>query len=278
VNTFAGWGVDGIIADCCGSCRHWGYLGGRQHHQDFSRAVLNAIPARPMYLQGDGALVFLTEEVGNYYNTWQAGSDHHDNWASTMDMIAMMSYLDPRGVAGAWPYMDVLMTGGQGCKSISSAAHCPGQTDVEYQTEFTMWALFQSPLLLGTNVLNLTSVMRTVLYNSDLIALHQNIASPPGMNVGHDPNCLLDTLQCHLYVRPMDDGSVFVVLMNSASAAHTITMPSYMLGWSDTTVFDATDLWTRRVITNLTLAFSASVQPHGVVAALLRKRNATNMD
>lgn len=33
---------------------------------------------------------------------------------------------------------DFLMTGGAGCDDLSGS-HCPGQTDTEYKTEFSIW-------------------------------------------------------------------------------------------------------------------------------------------
>lgn len=34
--------------------------------------------------------------------------------------------------------------------------HCPGQTDVEYRTEFTMWCMMSSPLIVSTDIRNMT--------------------------------------------------------------------------------------------------------------------------
>ena len=45
------------------------------------------------------------------------------------------------GAAGGWPYMDFLMTGGNGCAG--PIAHCPGQTDDNYKTEFGIWTITQ---------------------------------------------------------------------------------------------------------------------------------------
>jgi hypothetical protein len=58
--------------------------------------------------------------------------------------------------------MDFLMTGGMGCSPFSKGAHCPGQTDDEYRTTFALWALTQSPLIVATDVRNMTAVMNEV--------------------------------------------------------------------------------------------------------------------
>ena len=45
------------------------------------------------------------------------------------------------------------MCPGAGCAGV---AHCPGQTDDEYKTEFVVWSLTQSPLIVDTDVRNMT--------------------------------------------------------------------------------------------------------------------------
>ncbi len=54
-----------------------------------------------------------------------------------------------------------------------AGAHCPGQSDDEYYTEFALWVVAQSPLVLATDVRELTPLMSTLLLNSELIAMHQ---------------------------------------------------------------------------------------------------------
>jgi len=64
------------------------------------------------------------------------------------------------------------MTGGEGCSPFSRGPHCPGQTDDEYMTEFAIWSLRQSPLIVSTDVRNLTEIMKKTLLNKELITHH----------------------------------------------------------------------------------------------------------
>ena len=50
---------------------------------------------------------------------------------------------------------------------------CPKQTLEEYRTEFTIWAMASSPLLVLTDVRNLTAIQREVLLNTEVIAIDQ---------------------------------------------------------------------------------------------------------
>lgn len=56
--------------------------------------------------------------------------------------------LGVKGSPGGWANMDFLQTGGKGCDTPLS--HCPGMTDSEYRTEFSIWSLTQSPLIVDT--------------------------------------------------------------------------------------------------------------------------------
>jgi len=69
------------------------------------------------------------------------------------------------------------MTGGQGCSSNMPLVHCPGMTDTEYRTEFTMWCIMASPLLVATDIRNMTSIMKEVS-SLALVQLNSGGVSP----------------------------------------------------------------------------------------------------
>ena len=63
---------------------------------------------------------------------------------------------------GGWNDADFIMTGGEGCKNKKPLVHCPGMTDVEYRTEFTMWCIMGSSLIVSTDIRNMTDIMKEV--------------------------------------------------------------------------------------------------------------------
>lgn len=65
-------------------------------------------------------------------------------------------------MSGGWNDADFLMTGGQGCSDNAPHIHCPGMTDTEYKTEFTMWCMMGSSLIVATDVRNMTAIMKMV--------------------------------------------------------------------------------------------------------------------
>ena len=63
---------------------------------------------------------------------------------------------------GGWNDADFIYTGGEGCADNKPLEHCPGQTDTEYRTEFSMWCIMGSSLLIATDIRNMTDIMKEV--------------------------------------------------------------------------------------------------------------------
>lgn len=268
MNSFAAWNVDYVKVDWCGDVHKMpldGIAVGAKDYMAVSNALVNAQPNRTMYLMGVAAYPFLLGEVKKYVNGWRASSDHHDNWMNTIEVLLTVQLVGTPGSPGAWSDMDVLMTGGQGCKnpnrgggnySNNDTAHCPGMTDDEYVTEYTLWSLMQSPLLVATDIRNMTGIMKKLLLNPKFLAIHQNTQTPPGKYIGGDDTCAYpysNKIVCQLWVRPLADGSVLVALFNAqletSSPAVSIAfdfekhrehLPS---GWGANTTVRVEDIW-----------------------------------
>ena len=81
----------------------------------------------------------------------------HNNYG----MLANLNYNQTQG-PGGWNDADFIYTGGEGCADNKPFEHCPGQTDTEYRTEFSLWCIMGSSLLIATDVRNMTDIMKEV--------------------------------------------------------------------------------------------------------------------
>merc|ERR1712151_351663 len=131
--------------------------------------------------------------------SWRATGDHTPVWESTKGIIAQRSAIpvSEGGAPYAWNDMDMIETG-----NYKQAAHANGRqgtmTATEYKTEFSMWAILASPLIVTTPIVNcsktdqingnftpgkcvpsLTSLQKEILFNKDVIAINQDI-TPAG--------------------------------------------------------------------------------------------------
>ena len=280
-STFATWKVDYVKFDWCGDIKK-DLAKGKQAHIDFSNAM-NAT-GHPMFLEVVAGYFFLWDEIATVANSWRFCTDHHDSWSSTN--VEMTCRLDQKskteGTSGGWPFMDMLITGGQGCVPFEKGPHCPLQTDDEYRTAFAIWSLTQSPLIISTDVRNMTSVMVQTLLNKELITLHQSTVTKPGKHLGYW-HCS-ELLMCEIYGRQIttDGSSWMVVLLNRGKKQHNITVDWKVLGFQDNEMASVVNVWgaekevdgtAEKGAINKTISFTSSVPSHGTTVIKITKMN-----
>merc|ERR1712023_604642 len=138
-----------------------------------------------------------------------------------------------KGEPGAWPYMDFLMTGGEGCAPYEegiTGMHCPQQTDDMYRTEFAIWSITQSPLIVSTDVRNMSDVMAQTLLNEELIVIHQDTSTAPGRLMARQAGCEA----CHVWGRELPNSEWLVVLVNhNSNSSETVEFSFEQMGWSE---------------------------------------------
>jgi len=264
--SFASWGVDYVKFDWCGDIKDQIWLG-PSLHVEFSKAVRAS--GREMFLEAVAGYPFLLGEAPKYLNAWRFCEDHHDKWGSTLENIVCRADLVPgaRGAVGGWAHMDFLNIGGSGC---SKGVHCVGQTDAEYRTQFAIWSLTQSPLIVDTDVRVMTQIMNDTLLNAELIQMHQSTLTPPG-------EYLSEELGGAVWGRKLTaDGSEWLVLLTNMNNATTADIMGdfTLLGWGSTTSATIRDLWKHSDFPSPEIgAVHMKVGPHDTAALKLTKTN-----
>ena len=69
--------------------------------------------------------------------------------------------------------MDILVVGMHG-KGLNPETSIGGCSDTEYQTHFALWAIMNSPLIIGCDVRSMDDETCKILTNPDLIAINQD--------------------------------------------------------------------------------------------------------
>lgn len=272
---FAAWGVDYVKIDWCGDKN--GY-DAETLHTNFSK-WLNAT-GRPIHLElcrgyatGPGKISGYVSKVAQ---SWRVAGDNRDDWeggtARTIESFVNNSKL---GGPFGWNYGDFLTTGGAGCSTVppstatGSYLHCPGQNLHEYRTQFSVYALAASPLIVSTDIRNMTTIMKSVLLNPEIIAINQQ-ASSPGDVVGSIP---AGDKRAQVWVRAIADGSGFYVgVVNFASTAVNVSVPLSMVNpkWNANINVDVRDLWARKAIGSSTAKVDLVVASHDTVVLALQ--------
>jgi len=126
-------------------------------------------------------------EVGKYAQMWRITDDHWDLWTANhkpgqsefpfgikeeFDRIAeWIPYVTP----GNWPDADMLPEGWLGPHPGLGEPRQSRETHDEQQTEFTLWAISRSPLILGANLTRLDDFTRSLVTNQAVLFMNQSL-------------------------------------------------------------------------------------------------------
>lgn len=171
---FASWGVDYLKYDNC--------------HRPNSQTSEMLYRRMSMALRSTGRDILFaacqwgTENVQQWIrstgaHTFRSTIDVQDSWNS-IEMIARSRIDDPYPTGnGCFNDMDMLVVGmnGQGLNPETSIlGGISGCTAEEYQTHFVLWAMLNSPLIIGCDIRNVSEEAKNLLTNKDIIALNQD--------------------------------------------------------------------------------------------------------
>ena len=121
--------------------------------------------------------------------SFRVGPDHHDNWGSTSGIINLLktrqSFWGPDPTYG-WPDPDFIYTGGQGCENGRDphdpganetnppGQRCPGQTETEYISEFSIWSIAGGEIIFSSDPRNMTEFQKKVWFNTEILAVYND--------------------------------------------------------------------------------------------------------
>jgi hypothetical protein len=177
---YAYWGVDFLKVDC---------ISDHPYRPTEIRQIAEAIrkTGRPIVLSlspGPTALDHAAE-VAKYAQMWRITNDHWDGWdfpqhtpdgypfglQGDFDILAKwFPYTSP----GNWPDADMLPEGWLGPHPGMGEARQSRLTSDEQRTEFTLWCITRSPLILGSNLTRLDDFTRSLITNQAVLFVNQN--------------------------------------------------------------------------------------------------------
>eukprot|EP00118_Oscarella_pearsei_P000245 m.4509 g.4509 ORF g.4509 m.4509 type:complete len:433 (+) comp10882_c0_seq1:159-1457(+) len=264
--TFASWGIDFVKADFCNTVKS--DHDPQKLYTEFSQA-LNATGRPILFNACEWGLDKPWEWMVPIANTWRTGHDHRDEWSNTASVIEINANLAPYAKPGAWNDADFLMAGGEGCSDFAVGHRCPGQTDDEYRTTFSLWSIIASQMIVATEIRNMSDVQKAILLNKELLAVHQDAMGKAGQRVGF-ADCGGTAKVCQIWARNVT-GAVAVALYNADKIAHDITFNLTTVGMHGKPT-SMRDLWVHEDLGPFTGdSFTAKAIPsHGTNVYLLK--------
>lgn len=262
--SFASWGVDYLKLDGCNV-----YVASGQTQE---QAYKQAYDAENAALRGSGRDIVFSESAPAYFQSgewgnptwfdvlswtgsdgqlWREGYDiatynssqpNASRWGSVLSNYGYNRWIGRYSSPGDWNDPDFLIAGDGGL------------TDDEARSQVALWSMMAAPMILSSDVANLTPAGRAALGDTDLIALDQDA-------LGRQAGVVSTNGSTDVLARPLSGGDRAVLVLNRGSSARTISTGLDTVGLPGCTV-TAKDLWTGTTSTVGT-SLTATVPAHG---------------
>ena len=192
---------------------------------------------------------------------WRSTGDINDSWESIKSLAQSQLVVQEYNGKGCFNDMDMLVVG------MNAKGHVgfKGCTTEEYRTHFSLWALLNSPLMIGCDIRNMDDATKSILLNKDVIAINQDpkfsqpffannyMYTPNEARKSTEPYFNSYPLDIPMIAKFLDNGDVALGVFNFTDSATTrwhltITCDNFGLPLNCGKTFEARDLWTGEVI------------------------------
>ena len=128
-----------------------------------------------------------------------------------------------------------------------------------YQTHMSLWSMLAAPLIAGNDLRTMTDETKSILMNSEVIAIDQDPEYKPVTSLSSDGGI-------EVLMRPLHDGSVAIGIFNRTNTAAQTqftrnNLPASLAGKE----ISVRDLWMHEAVAMPGGTFQATVPSHGVV-------------
>ncbi|GII77382.1 alpha-galactosidase [Sphaerisporangium rufum] len=236
---WASWGIDYLKYDNCGD--HQGKNG--QQRYTAMRDALAATGRQILYSLcnwGQESVWTWGMATGN---SWRTTGDIQANWGSITSLLDQQVGLENYSGPGGWNDPDMLEVGVGSLNGTEGRAH------------FSLWALLNAPLIAGNDLRTMSADTRTILTNTEVIAVNQDWGGKQGHKISDNGNL-------EVWRKPMSNGSVAVVLLNRGTSTATVSTTATALGLGSGGSYSVRDLWAHSTAAS-SGTISASVPGHG---------------
>lgn len=281
-DTFAEWGVDYLKYDYCYKPDH---IPGEVLYKRMSMALRNCgrdIMFSACNWGNDNVYKWIRESGAHLF---RSTGDIQDNWESIKRLA--LSQIGSECYGGNFCHNDIDMLvvgmhGGsnnewinsteQGVNVIADSGETMpklgGCTDEEYRTHFSLWAIMNSPLMIGCDIRRMTSATKEILTNKDVIAINQDIEcrGPYCIKQWNNPDNVFSL------VKPLANGDYAIGMFNFGDRAGEMSLQFWDIGLPAASGrgLSVYDCWKHEELGTFTERFVTTVEPHG--CAVLRAK------
>ena len=264
--TFAEWGFDYLKYDYCNAPPDQQtaierYTKMSEALKKSDRDIILGICEwgdRQPWLWGRKAGGGLWRTTADIRDKWYSGivpdkpSDLHKAGAGILDILNLNAKLNEYAGPGGWNDADMLIVGLYGKKGPSGLLGGVGCTDIEYQTQMSLWCLMASPLMITCDVRNMNEPTKRILMNKEAIAIDQDI-------LGIQAKRMSNNNGLQVFLKPLQNGDYALGIFNSGNKPINPKISLSSLGVKEKT--KVRDLWSKKEM-KLKDVISINVLPH----------------
>lgn len=263
---YASWGVDFVKVDdiCITEFKPHDLYSAKGEIEMIRKAIDKCGRPIVLSLSPGPALLEQAEHLSRHANMWRMTGDFWDNWPQLYNMFEKCHQWSPYVKEGCWPDCDMLPLGRIEINNRNDGG--TGRnicfTKDEQITMMTLWSIFRSPLMLGTELRGLDDWTLSLITNEEVIRVLKH---------SYGARQIMRTDDTVVWKSKDEDGSIYVAFFNT-SFSKTYPSVSYrQLGLNGE--YEVRDLWTHGGLGTVTERLGTELNPHG--AALLRLREVT---
>ncbi len=248
--TYAAWGFDYLKYDWCSAGRIYQDSDMQAVYQKMGDALLAS--GRPIVFSlcqyGKSDVWTWGAKVGG--NLWRTTGDINDHW-QRMDEIGFSQFkIAAYAQPGHWNDPDMLEIGNG------------GMTADEYRTHMSLWSLLAAPLLAGNDLRTMSDETKSILMNTEVIAIDQDPAAHTVKKVSEQGPLVVAA-------RQLLHHDWAVGLFNRGDAAAKMTVTWKELGWHGK--HQVRDLWAHKDLGAIADQYTSEVPPHGVALITVQR-------
>ncbi|MFC8452368.1 alpha-galactosidase [Kitasatospora sp. NPDC057223] len=252
-DTFAAWGVDYLKYDWCSPAgtldeQVTAFSKMRDALHNTGRPIVYSINPNSYHKDKTGA----TYDWSAVANMWRTTEDISAVWdqpktsnsysMGVMDIVGYNGRLGSQSGPGHWNDPDMMEVG------------VGSMSENEYRSHFSLWAQMASPLIAGNKLTTMTTAVKGILTNHDVIAVDQD-------SLGRQARIVIDSDTELVTVRELAGGDRSVTLTNTGASTATVSTTIAELGIAGASSYTVKNLWTGDS-SSTTGALSASLASH----------------
>lgn len=264
IKTYEKWGVDYLKYDWCSYTKVSGLKDlfvekkAKIPYQYMGQYILNS--QRDMVYNlcqyGFANVEKWGKDVGA--NSWRTTGDIVDTWSSIKSILKKQKGLASFATPGHNNDMDMLVLGVVGWNNDSRKCRL---TENEQRLHFSMWSMFNSPLLLGCDLTKIDSFTMSLITNDNVIGLNQD-------RLGKQANLIKQKKNIQIWKKELIDGSIAIAVVNLKRKEKKQNLD--LSSVTNNNYSTATDLWTNQQLDIVKNNIDIAVPSHGVLLFKLK--------